>query len=300
MASVIIPTYNARKYIDRTLSILKKSPVVSEVVIIDSSPNKVDEAQGSDGVRVIRIEKDTFDHGGTRTMAGKAARDDILVFLTQDALPVGEDSIARLIKPLLDQEDIAAVYGRQLPYPDATVFATHLRHFNYPKDSCVKALEDKETMGIKAAFISNSFSAYKRSALDKIGWFTEGLMMGEDVTAGAKLLKAGYKLAYVTDATVYHSHNYSLTEELKRYFTIGAFHGSEKWILDEFGRPEGEGLKFVASELRYLVRQHRYHLLPISILRAALKYLGYKLGRNSGMLPKSIVRTFHLHPKHMA
>jgi len=45
--------------------------------------------------------------------------------------------------------------------------------------------------------------------LEEIGWFREKLIMGEDTFAGARMLLAGYKIAYVADAQVYHSHNYA-------------------------------------------------------------------------------------------
>ena len=84
---------------------------------------------------------------------------------------------------------------------------------------------------------------------------------------------------------VYHSHGYSLIEEFKRYFDIGVFHQQEKWLLDEFGKPEGEGKKYVISELRYLIQMNKYHLIPLSILRNATKYLGYSVGKNNKKLP---------------
>jgi len=51
--------------------------------------------------------------------------------------------------------------------------------------------------GIKTAFLSNSFSAYRKKALQEIGWFKDNLILGEDTYAGAKLLLKGYKIAYV-------------------------------------------------------------------------------------------------------
>ena len=63
----------------------------------------------------------------------------------------------------------------------------------------------------------------------------------------ARRLKAAYKIAYAADACVYHSHDYSLWREMKRYFDMGVFHAHESWIREEFGGAEVEGMKFVVS-----------------------------------------------------
>ena len=279
ITSAIIPIYNAGPGLERLFYLLKKSPAVDEVLILDSSSSDSGPAiAATHGARVISIPKNSFDHGGTRTLAGKKAKGDVLVYMTQDALPESEDSIEKLINPLLERKEIGAAYGRQLPSPGATSFAAHLRAFNYPPKSRVTCLEDGKKLGIKAPFLSNSFSAYRKSALEEVGWFKNGLTMCEDIHAGGKLLLAGYKLAYVADARVYHSHNYRAMEEFKRYFAIGSFHKAEEWIIREFGKAGGEGLRYIKSELAYLATRHEYHLYPVSFLRNALKLIGYKLG----------------------
>ena len=101
---------------------------------------------------------------------------------------------------------------------------------------------------------------------------------------------AGYKIAYVADALVYHSHNYTAFEEFKRYFDIGVFHRMENWLLKEFGSAECEGLRYLKSELQYLIINRLVYLIPESFFRIGLKYLGYKTGNIYRMLPKWLVR----------
>ena len=296
MVSVIIPIYNGAEHIESNFSILEKSPVVNEIIAIDAGSTddsiKIAEFYGA---RIIETGKRSFDHGKSRTLGGKKASGDILVYMTQDAVPVDEHSIENLVKPLLENKEIGVSYGRQLPHHDATPFATHLRVFNYPLKSKIKSLKDKETLGIKTPSMSNSFSAYKKNALEKVEWFKEGIIMAEDTYAGAKLLMAGYKIAYAAEALVYHSHNYTAFEEFERYFDIGVFHRMESWILDEFGKAEREGFRYLKSELQYLSKSRRIHLIPESILRIGLKYAGYKLGNNCELLPKWLIKKLSMH-----
>lgn len=57
------------------------------------------------------------------------------------------------------------------------------------------------------------------------------MIFGEDTIAAAMLLQGGKKIAYVSDAEAYHSHNYTVGQEFKRYFDIGVLHSTENWIL---------------------------------------------------------------------
>ena len=294
--SVIIPTYNAQHYLPGLLKKLKKQTAKFELLIIDSSStDKTIEIAQQYTNRIVTIPQSEFDHGGTRTKAAKIASGEIIVFLTQDALPFTSDTIEKIIS-VFDDPKIGAAYGRQIPYPETTLFGKHLRTFNYPEVSHVRALQDSKKHGIKTVFLSDSFAAYRRGALEKIDWIKDGLISSEDSYAGAKLLLAGYNLAYVAEAEVYHSHSYTIIQEFKRYFDIGVFHSREKWILEKFGRAEGEGGKYVKSELRYLLENRAYLKVPEFFIRNGMKYLGYKLGQNYQHLPQDFITKISMHP----
>lgn len=286
--SIIIPTRNAGAPFKALLAAL--GPQHELIVVDTASSDGTPQAAAAAGARVIPIVPQQFDHGASRNLGARASVGGIIVFLTQDALPLGPEAIDLLIAPMLRDATLGAAYGRQLPVPDATPGAAHLRLFNYPAQSRIKTLSDRATMGIRAAAISNSFSAYSREAMARIGWFHEGLIMGEDAVAGAELLLAGYKIAYVAEARALHSHNYTLLEEMRRYFDIGVFHRTEAVLIREFGKPSGEGLRFVRSELAYLAREGFYLSIPGALARTALKLAGYKLGYNFRLLPRPITR----------
>jgi len=293
--SVIVPTYNAAHYLPSLLERLSKQTLSFELIIIDSSSTddtlKIAQQYAD---RIISIPQSEFDHGGTRTKAAQTATGEFLVFLTQDALPCSEDALEKLLTSF-DHAEVAAVYGRQLPYEHTTLFGKHLRLFNYPESSYVRRLEDAPTYGIKTAFLSDSFAAYRRSAMEKVGWFKNGLIVGEDTHIGAKLLLEGYAIAYAADAQVFHSHSYTPLEEFRRYFDIGVFHTKEAWILEHFGKAEGEGGRYVKSELSYLLSHGAWMQMPEFFLRNALKYAGYKLGRHYAHLPSALVKTLSMH-----
>jgi rhamnosyltransferase len=88
----------------------------------------------------------------------------------------------------------------------------------------------------------------------------------------------------VAEATVFHSHDYSVLEEFRRHFDIGVFYQRAHWIKEAFGRAEGEGKEFVLSEFRYLL-SNASHLIPSAMLRTVMKYVGYRLGAAEALLP---------------
>jgi rhamnosyltransferase len=111
------------------------------------------------------------------------------------------------------------------------------------------------------------------------------------------MILAGYFLAYVGDAQVYHSHSYTILQEFKRYFDIGVFHKRESWILEKFGKAEGEGIKYIKSELNYLLTQGYWYKIPEFFIRNAMKYLGYKVGYNHKVIPKWLILKLSMHYK---
>ena len=144
-------------------------------------------------------------------------------------------------------------------------------------------MADAATLGLKAAFTSNSFGAYRRADLMRVGGFPSGTILAEDMIVAARALQQGRAVAYVAEACAYHSHDYTLAEEFRRYFDIGVLHALEPWLLRDFGRPEGEGLRFVVSEARHLLAHAPWRLLEAWV-RTVGKLAGYRLGRRHARL----------------
>lgn len=294
--TIIIPTYNGAKYLGKLLDSINKQSIKDfELIVIDSSSkDETVKIAKKYTDNVIVIPQSEFDHGGTRAKAAKIAKGEILVFLTQDALPYNEFSIENIIK-VFENEKVAAAYGRQISYEDTNKFGKHLREFNYPETNSIKSKDDIGRYGIKTVQLSNSFAAYRKSLLEEVGIFKDNLILGEDVYTGAKMILAGYSLAYIAEAKVYHSHSYSVWQEFQRYFDIGVFHKYESWILENFGKAEGEGMKYIKSEINYLLDNSAWYLLPEFLIRNGMKYIGYKLGKSYQKLPDWLIKKFSMH-----
>jgi rhamnosyltransferase len=279
--SVCIPTLNANgTWVPFSRALKAQNPAISEAIVIDSeSEDGTAELAKKDGFRVVQIPRSAFNHGATRRYAAKLAKDaDILVYLTQDAVLANPEALAELVKPFEDSA-VAASYGRQLPRKGAGPIEAHARLFNYPAISGSRSLDSAYSLGFKTIFFSNSFGAYRRSALESIGWFSDS-EFGEDTVAVAKLLLRGWTVSYSSHAQAYHSHGYSAFQEFLRSIEIGRLHSRERLLMEYFGCASGEGKRFVQSELKFLLRAAPW-LIPKSVMRTGFKCLGYKVGRLS-------------------
>lgn len=277
---LIVPTLNAgRRWHDWLERVECQSLKPARRLVIDSSSDDdTADLARAHGFEVISIARQDFNHGATRQMASELLDDcDILVYLTQDALLASPDAVSRLVAAFADPK-VALAYGRQLPHADAGPIGAHARLFNYPASPAKKTLADIARLGIKTAFCSNSFAAYRRQDLMGIGGFAAHVIFGEDSVAATRLLLCGKTIHYVAEAEVYHSHDYTIVEDFRRYFDLGVFHAREPWIIQALGSAEGEGLRFIKSEFAYLLKRAPW-LLPSACARAALKYFAYHLGR---------------------
>jgi rhamnosyltransferase len=294
--TVAIPTLNAGQDLPRLLQALKEQTVPYELLVIDSSSSDdTVPVAASFGAKTITVRREDFDHGGTRNLAVQEAKGDFIVFLTQDAVPANEHALEHLLRPFSDPR-VAAAYGRQLPNSGASTFAEHLRLFKYPAEARVKGLQDKAAYGIETPFLSDSFSAYRKEALQEVGLFKHGIIFAEDVHAGARLILAGHSIAYVPAAEVYHSHNHTMVEECKRYFDTAVFYQSEAWIGEAFGRNNREAWRYTWSEFLYVGKHGKPLLLLEFFPRTALRVIGFILGRCYRMLPRGLCRRLSAHP----
>ena len=299
VVAVIVPTLNAGEMWNDWMRCYNKQTFQPNIkLVIDSeSGDDTPHIATKHGFKIQHIFKKKFNHGGTRDLAlTLAAEADILVFLTQDALLDSPDSLKKIVE-IFNDPQIGCAYGRQLPHTNAGSIATHARFFNYSDSSSKKSLADVPRLGCKAAFISNSFAAYRREALLAVGGFPSDVIFAEDACVAARMLLEDWSVSYCAEATVLHSHDYSLVEEFRRYFDVGVFHAREKWILERFGSPSGEGVRFIKSELHYLAK-NAFFLIPLAMVRTAVKLVAYRLGRLEHRLPNTLKKRLSMNRRY--
>ena len=171
-ADLIIPTYRPDDTFCLLLQKLQEQTfVVHRVIILNTEEKLWKEAvekypieQSLCGLpceyTLYHISKEMFDHGGTRMCGVKHSDADIVIFMTQDAVPADKNLVANLVKGL-EEKDTAVCYARQLPNENCRIVERYTRSFNYPDESRKKGKADIEEMGIKTFFCSDVCAAYR-------------------------------------------------------------------------------------------------------------------------------------------
>lgn len=237
-------------------------------------------------VRVVRIPKKEFNHGGTRQDWAHTSDADILLYMVQDAVPRGRTLVEKLVGSLADSSH-AVVYARQLPGFGCDAIETYMRFFNYPARSSVKTKDALKTGSIKACFTSNVCAAYRRDWFEKLGGFEPQILLSEDSVYAAKALKSGANIIYNANAKVVHAHTYSYGIYWKRNFDIGAVHKMYDSIFGTLSS-EKEGIRLVAQTALYLIRKRKVFLLPRLFALSGTKYLAYQAGKHYNRLPEKL------------
>ena len=279
--AVIIPTLNAEKELPALLEGLAGQTVQpDEVIVIDSeSGDRTVSLARAAGAKVMTVARKDFDHGRTRDTALRACGGDIVVFLTQDAVPADRNFLENLIRPL-GEEKVAVATGRQLPKADAAPMEKLVRAFNYPAESHIRSEADVPRMGIKAFFCSDVCAAYSREIYEALGGFDYPLKTNEDMFYAARAIRGGYRVSYAAEARVLQSHNLSLKEQYERNRIQGYEIERHRPLLGNVSKVS-EGFRLARYVSCGLLKQGRIFSFVHFGLDCCARLLGSRAGRKA-------------------
>lgn len=280
--SVVILTLNASSQIDALLyNLMMQTLKPDEIIVVDSESDDetVLHAKAHPRTRVISINREEFDHGGTRDMALKASIGDIILFLTQDATIINDKYIEWMVGAA-NQNKVACVCGRQIAKGDAPLYEKYTREFNYPAASFIRNAGDIDRLGIKAYFLSDVCSAYCRKAYLEVGGFERPILTNEDMLIAAKFLHADYQIAYCAEAMVEHSHHYNFRQEFERNYKIGFVIRKYQKLLDN-GSTIAEGFRYVRFVIKKLLARFALLQCVRFCFLCVVKFLGVTLGKRA-------------------
>ena len=283
---IAVITYNARHLLPYCLPPLMQSKLKPRILVVNSSSTDgTVELAIKFGVETLVVPRAEFNHGTTRELARKTLGTDIVVMITPDAYAKDSHVLEKLLEPLLEKKASLA-YARQIPHKGASFFESFPRLFNYPEKSQLRSIDDVKEHGVYTFFFSDSFGAYCNKALDEIGGFTH-VLTGEDTVACAKLLLKGHKVAYVSEAEVHHSHDYTLVQEFRRHFDTGYARETYKELLKAGGGDNARGKTYVKALLSQLLKDKPLSI-PYACMQILAKWTGYQLGKCLKNAPNSV------------
>ena len=288
---VIIPVYKPGKEFMELLRRLEfQTQAIHKIVIMNTWTGNFpeEEVRACQNTEVHHLKQEEFDHGGTRNAGAACSKADYLLFMTQDALPADAYLVERLVKAF-ENPQVKAAYARQLPRRDCRELERYSRSFNYPEQSRIQTKEDLNTLGIKAFFCSDVCAIYERETFLELGGFVNRTIFNEDMIYAGGLIKRGCGIAYVAEARVIHSHNYSGIKQFKRNFDLAVSQADHPEIFTGIAS-EQEGIRLVRNTAVHCLRIKKPWLIFDLVFFSGCKYIGYKLGRNYKKLPMWVVQ----------
>lgn len=294
---VILPTYKpTREFFDLIELLETQTYPINKIIIMNTEEKYFERLfhgarflERFRNIEVHHLSAWEFDHAGTRRNAVKYSKADTFVCMTQDAIPANKELIQELVNALTREDDIAAVYARQIPRPDCRAIEQFTRKFNYPDKSCIKSMADIQKLGIKTFFCSNVCSIYNRKIYEELGGFEKRSIFNEDMIYAGHAVKEGKKIAYAADAVVVHSHNYTCMEQFRRNFDLGVSQSDHPEVFEGISS-ESEGSKLVGDTVRHLWSTKKKRLIPYLFVSSGFKLIGYRLGKAYRRLPEKMVR----------
>ena len=171
---VVIPSYRPDEKFSRLVKKLQEQeyPIGTIFVINTKAGRFPKEVEQMEKVKVYHIERREFDHGATRDMGMQMSKAEIVVFMTQDAVPADEYVIGNLVKVL----DFAAnTYGQMTDgfiREDLKSLRKAVSSTNDEKD-ILKKIRRKETLGMRRID--------RNVAIEKNTWFHLGSNSSEQM-----------------------------------------------------------------------------------------------------------------------
>jgi rhamnosyltransferase len=291
--SVLLLTKDGASDLERLLLLLygQKGVAAFEVIAVDSgSTDGTLDILRRFPLRLVQIPPETFHHARTRNFAAGLARGEILIFLSQDAIPASETWLSTMISNFADP-DVGAVYGRQRPKAGSSLERQDALDAIYGEQMIVKDPAHRNGLGYHFYHFSDVNAAIRGRVWDAVR-FPEELRVFEDLGIAKRILDSGWKIVYEPKAAVFHSHSHTTLGLFKRYFDIGYTLKLLK-IWDAPGTRKSmlrDVWKLLKNKLMRVGQKGTGRLASEGIRQDIAKSAGLFLGLNQGYLPLILKR----------
>lgn len=230
--TIAIPARDGAPVLGETLAAVRAQRLDSgsevELLVCDSGSRDgtVAIARGFDA-EVIEIAPRSFSHGGTRNLLMERSAGDHVAFLTQDSVPADDRWLARLLGGFELSSDVALSFGPYRPRLDASPMVAReltewFRSFSPDGAPRLDRLGPGERdFPARALLGPRGFFTDANGCVARAAWQSvpfRQVSYAEDHVLAQDMLRAGYAKAYLPNAAVIHSHEYSGWRWLKRSF----------------------------------------------------------------------------------
>jgi rhamnosyltransferase len=225
--SVVILTNHSMEIVNRLIDRLlpQLSPDRHELVFLDnnSTDGTVEYLKSIpfSNKKVLTVEEGTFSHSRTRMWGADNCSGDIIVFFTDDIIPITDNFLEELVRPVEEGRAAAACGAYQIdPGTGDPLRALRYNDWYMTHPEIVLPISQHDWDDLtpfarrKLCTFDNCAACYDRKLL--LHFRFPDLPYGEDMGIAKELLLRGYPIATSKRARFYHWHNVSFSYFLKR------------------------------------------------------------------------------------
>jgi rhamnosyltransferase len=213
VVSIIMRSFNEGWALRETLPALAAQNFKEwELIVIDSgsTDGSIEMFRKVRPRHLIQIAHRDYNPARVMNHGMELAAANCAVFLNADATPQGPDWLGSLVASL-PEPNVAAVFGRQIPRPDCQAVFAH----DYER--CFGSRRESVSW---SHFFSMVSSGVRKDVWARRG-FNERMQYSEDDEFTRWWRGQGYRVVYVPESVVMHSHNYTPQQAWKRSFGEG-------------------------------------------------------------------------------
>lgn len=209
--TVVMRSHNDADLLPCTLAALDAQEGVRWRLIVFESAS----ADGSPAIlarfgrgRIEHLAPGTYHSSRVLNRGCELADTELVAFLNSDAIMLDASVLRRLADAIVAEERCAGAYARQVPRPDAGAMTRLDHHVAFDRRG---ELQDMD------AGISLVCSMIRRSAWEAVP-FDPALTYAEDCVWTRRVRERGWRVAYVDEARVEHSHEYDAEQRYRRAY----------------------------------------------------------------------------------
>jgi len=238
MISIVVPTYNTSRYIERNIhNLLSNVPRNTEIIVVDDGSTDPTVSILKRFKNIKLVTRKHTSPAKVRNVGWRKARGDIVIFLDSDCY-VTKNWFKEMIKPF-KEKDVIAVSGVYLS-KQKKLISRYIQHQIAYRQSRVKKYTDN---------LASYSLAVKRKFLVKVGGFPEvyKIASAEDTELSYRLKKFG-EFVLNKKARVYHNHSESVKKYLRKQFNHARF----RILMYRRGNPIGDkyaGFKILSQPI---------------------------------------------------
>jgi glycosyltransferase involved in cell wall biosynthesis len=205
LCSIIIPTYNHGKYIERSVqcALDQTYPNVEVLVVDDGSTDDTPERVRKFGDRIIYIRKENTGRGDSRNRALERSSGEYIQFLDADDT-IDPEKLAKQIPILEGDESVAVVYSDCSCNDESGIDQEDASYALREDEDPLPILVRRTLFGIHAGIT-------RRSAIIDVGMFDAHALAQEDWDLWLKLALRGYKYKYIPGRLAHYDQRGSST-----------------------------------------------------------------------------------------